>query len=251
MLNLLHSDIVWIIVSSLNIFDIVSFKRVCSCMRKSSEFRLGHVVRNYYFMLLYNERYSNFDNLMVYWKNMILWWKGRSLVHDLNPIVLPCMRFIKPRSVFHKIPSSFSLQLVAKVRGDVTLIHIPGVCEVCHGYPPLRTPNPRICVMRNGVPMYGRTTSINEWHVYTFHFTSCRTFLLVDDRIEIDIRHTIPQKMKGHKLWIGCTNMRQYKCRGYLPEIRLVAEPYVSSITRKVHSSLVQMYVEADENIVC
>lgn len=95
------------------------------------------------------------------------------------------------------------MHMTAKVRGDVTLFHIDGIVELCHGYPRAEEDvnvmiGLEICVVWHGHKLYGRTRSGTGWHVYTLNVSSEVCTLFVDGRCEISSNR--PVKKETHAM---------------------------------------------------
>ena len=94
---------------------------------------------------------------------------------------------LKTRPFAQPLPQPITLIVVAKARGDTTIIDALGPSssrfELCHGYPTGWHPSPEICITASGhdAPpqrsLRGSTRGTGEWHIYTAVFDARRSEL--------------------------------------------------------------------------
>ena len=119
---------------------------------------------------------------------------------------------LKTRPFAMPVPQPLTLVVVARARGDTTIVDALGTSssrfELCHGYPSGWHPSPEICMTASGhdaVPsqsMRGSTRGDGEWHVFTAIFDVRKSELYVDGVREASGKNVGNNRLDG--LSIGC-----------------------------------------------
>lgn len=182
--------------------------------------------------------------LHTYWTNCIVWRCGTQTVTNRSKVTMlmahPRVSFA-PFSYFHKVEYGFTACMVARVSGDVTLLHIPELCELCHGYPESTRENmihPRVCVaLSDEHRLYGRTHSNTAWHAYMLHLNVNECTLFIDGNEEIHVRfQTALRPKQSMFMHIGSDQDNNFSCsNGNFEHFRLVQEKRISSVSQRVH----------------
>lgn len=147
-----------------------------------------------------------------------------------------------PIKFWHGLDSSFTLQLLASPRGDVTLIDVPGMLELCHGYPTESDwmPALRVCLMLRSdkhKQLHYRlpVRSDGSLHAYTLHVRRQEAHLTVDALPTLRVRHDFCPRDVFRSICVGSDSDGDFACASCVLEGRLVNEPRVSAVTRDVH----------------
>jgi len=136
---------------------------------------------------------------------------------------------LKTRPFAQPLPQPITLIVVAKARGDTTIIDALGPSssrfELCHGYPTGWHPSPEICITASGhdAPpqrsLRGSTRGTGEWHIYTAVFDARRSELYVDGSCEATGKSVGGNRLDG--LSIGCDHNGVFFLIGAIAEVRL------------------------------
>lgn len=208
-----------------------------------------------------------FPEICTYWRSIFFW--------KVQPVILPSQELVPSSAclvhMLHKdrrsvacvfdryrmvIPviDGLTMQFVARTKGDITLLHIPALVELCHGYEkdPALSATPLVCVKIERVGlvdrlMYGKARSDGSLHVYTLHVncTSCR--LIVDDWSVTS--NACPDNTAFPRrcplvAQIGCNARGNYPCHECeLIEMRIVLESRLSELTASAHAGMFSHYV--------
>ena len=207
-----------------------------------------------------------FREICAYWRRMHFW-KVRAEILPLesvpsnacldhrirrpsSPVLSAIAFFGRYRLVLPLLSGGgCTMQFVARTRGDITLVDIPGLVELCHGYDRDRTlpESPLVCVKINHVKaspsfMYGSVRSDGSVHVFTLHINRYSCDLVVDDWPTVSHRHTTPLAIPRRSplvAQIGCDSSGRYPCAGCeLIEMRIVLEARLSDLSVSAHASM-------------
>ena len=189
--------------------------------------------------IAHTDRFTTME-VLRYWSKLIVWIYDKRF-HGVCGAY--AQRFVPHREYFHRIPPAFTVQIVARVDGDVTMLHVPGVCEICHGYPREATDRPPFCVVHRGRFHYGHTRANNRWHVYTVHVSPRETLFFIDDHDSLYRSHKASSTPIAHHFWVGCDQYRQYRYHNAM-ELRLIAESSLSFLTMEMHHKLTRVAKE-------
>mmetsp|Transcript_4354 Transcript_4354/g.13990 ORF Transcript_4354/g.13990 Transcript_4354/m.13990 type:complete len:359 (+) Transcript_4354:41-1117(+) len=150
-------------------------------------------------------------------------------LHGCGVFLFDGAAVLKTRPFTEPIPQPITLMVVAKARGDTTIIDALGTSssrfELCHGYPTGWHPSPEICITASGhdAPpqrsLRGSTRGTGEWHIYTAVFDARRSELYVDGSCEATGKSVGGNRLDG--LSIGCDHNGVFFLIGAIAEVRL------------------------------
>mmetsp|Transcript_49360 Transcript_49360/g.106910 ORF Transcript_49360/g.106910 Transcript_49360/m.106910 type:complete len:340 (-) Transcript_49360:1257-2276(-) len=136
---------------------------------------------------------------------------------------------LKTRPFAEPIPQPITLMVVARARGDTTIVDSLGPnssrFELCHGYPSGWHPSPEICMTASGHDaspkhsLRGSTRGTGDWHIYTAIFDQRRSEVFVDGFCEASGKNVGNNSLDG--LSIGCDHNGIFFLIGSLAELRL------------------------------
>jgi len=138
---------------------------------------------------------------------------------------------LKTRPFAQPLPQPITLMVVARARGDTTIVDSlgpqSGRFELCHGYPSGWHPSPEICMTASGQDssprhsVRGTTRGTGDWHIYTAIFNHKRSEIYCDGYCEASGKSAGPNALDG--LSIGCDHNGDFFLTGSIAEIRLFA----------------------------
>jgi len=136
---------------------------------------------------------------------------------------------LKTQPFAEPLPQPVTLMIVARARGDTTLIDSlssqSGRFELCHGYPSGWHPSPEICMTASGHDqsprnsLRGSTRGTGDWHVYTAVFDQRKSEIYVDGYCEASGKNVGANCLDG--LSIGCDHTGVFFLTGMIAELRL------------------------------
>jgi len=136
---------------------------------------------------------------------------------------------LKTRPFSEPLPQPVTLIVVARARGDTTIVDSLGPqssrFEVCHGYPSGWHPSPEICMTASGNDqpprnsLRGSTRGTGDWHVYTAVFDQRKSEMYVDGYCEASGKNVGANSLDG--LSIGCDHTGVFFLTGMIAELRL------------------------------
>lgn len=157
---------------------------------------------------------------------------------------------LKTRPFAEPIPQPVTLMVVARARGDTTIVDSLGPnssrFELCHGYPSGWHPSPEICMTASGhdsSPKHsvrGSTRGTGDWHVYTAVFDKRHSEIFVDGYCEASGKNVGANSLDG--LSIGCDHNGIFFLIGSLAEIRLYRTHIPPQQRIQLEASLAQRY---------
>mmetsp|Transcript_25819 Transcript_25819/g.78500 ORF Transcript_25819/g.78500 Transcript_25819/m.78500 type:complete len:356 (-) Transcript_25819:758-1825(-) len=157
---------------------------------------------------------------------------------------------LKTRPFAMPVPQPLTLVVVARARGDTTIVDALGTSssrfELCHGYPSGWHPSPEICMTASGhdaVPsqsMRGSTRGDGEWHVFTAIFDVRKSELYVDGVREASGKNVGNNRLDG--LSIGCDHSGVFFLIGSVAELRLFSIHLSPEQRVQVESTLARKY---------
>ncbi len=209
-----------------------------------------------------------FGEICAYWRRVYFWKvraeilprekvpSGACLDHRIRrplSVAAPTASFGRYRLVLPFLSGGCTMQFVARTRGDITLVDIPALVELCHGYDRDRIlpESPLVCVKINRVKaspsfLYGSVRSDGSVHVFTLHINRHRCDLVVDDRQTVSHVHDTPLAIPRRSplvAQIGCDSSGRYPCVGCeLVEMRIVLEAMLSDLSVSAHASMLRQH---------
>lgn len=136
---------------------------------------------------------------------------------------------LKTRPFSQPLPQPVTLMVVARARGDTTIVDSlgpqSGRFELCHGYPSGWHPSPEICMSASGEDsapkqsLRGSTRGTGDWHIYTAIFDNKKSEIFVDGYCEASGKTAGPNSLDG--LSIGCDHNGVFFLTGSIAELRL------------------------------
>lgn len=136
---------------------------------------------------------------------------------------------LKTRPFPQPLPQPITLMVVARARGDTTIVDSLGPSsgrfELCHGYPTGWHPSPEICMTASGQDasprqsLRGTTRGTGEWHIYTAIFNHKRSEIYCDGYCEASGKTAGANALDG--LSIGCDHNGVFFLTGSICELRL------------------------------
>jgi len=166
-----------------------------------------------------------------------------------------CMEFdgasvLKTRPFAQPIPQPITIIVVARARGDTTIIDSLGPSsnrfELCHGYPAGWHPSPEVCMTASGHDaspkhsLRGSTRGTGDWHVYTAIFDQRRSEVYVDGYCEASGKNVGGNSLDG--LTIGCDHNGVFFLIGSLAELRLYRTHLSTRMRVQIEASLARRY---------
>jgi len=154
------------------------------------------------------------------------------------------------------LPQPLTIMLVARARGDVTLIDAltprSSRFEVCHGYPKADTVSrsaPHVCMAANGsgeiAPdpkslLRGRTRSTDAWHLYTCIFDGDKSELYVDGIKEAGGKAVGHAHLDGIR--IGCDHTGTFFLTGMMSELRIFSCHLCPTLRAQLEAAMALRY---------
>jgi len=158
---------------------------------------------------------------------------------------------LKTRPFAQPLPQPITLIVVAKARGDTTIIDALGPSssrfELCHGYPTGWHPSPEICITASGHDaspkhsLRGATRGTGEWHIYTAVFDTKRSEIYVDGFCEATGNKSVGSNLLDG-LSIGCDHNGIFFLIGCVAELRLFRRNLSTAHRVQIEASLARRY---------
>mmetsp|Transcript_29559 Transcript_29559/g.87912 ORF Transcript_29559/g.87912 Transcript_29559/m.87912 type:complete len:344 (+) Transcript_29559:46-1077(+) len=158
---------------------------------------------------------------------------------------------LKTRPFAQPLPQPITLIVVAKARGDTTIIDALGTSssrfELCHGYPTGWHPSPEICITASGHDaspkhsLRGATRGTGEWHIYTAVFDTKRSEIYVDGFCEATGNKSVGSNLLDG-LSIGCDHNGIFFLIGCVAELRLFRRNLSTAHRVQIEASLARRY---------
>ena len=154
------------------------------------------------------------------------------------------------------LPQPLTIMLVARARGDVTLIDAltprSPRFEVCHGYPTadiVSRSAPHVCMTAHGsgeiAPepkrlLRGRTRSTDAWHLYTCIFDGDKSELYVDGIKEAGGKAVGHAHLDGIR--IGCDHTGTFFLTGMMAELRIFSCHLCPTLRAQLEAAMALRY---------
>mmetsp|Transcript_43499 Transcript_43499/g.143969 ORF Transcript_43499/g.143969 Transcript_43499/m.143969 type:complete len:344 (-) Transcript_43499:398-1429(-) len=158
---------------------------------------------------------------------------------------------LKTRPFAQPLPQPITLIVVAKARGDTTIIDALGPSssrfELCHGYPTGWHPSPEICITASGHDaspkhsLRGATRGTGDWHIYTAVFDTKRSEIYVDGFCEATGNKSVGSNLLDG-LSIGCDHNGIFFLIGCVAELRLFRRNLSTAHRVQIEASLARRY---------
>jgi len=172
-------------------------------------------------------------------------------LHGCGVFLFDGAAVLKTRPFTEPIPQPITLMVVAKARGDTTIIDALGTSssrfELCHGYPTGWHPSPEICITASGHDaspkhsLRGATRGTGEWHIYTAVFDTKRSEIYVDGFCEATGNKSVGSNLLDG-LSIGCDHNGIFFLIGCVAELRLFRRNLSTAHRVQIEASLARRY---------